>query len=167
MANDLRCKLSPQERRAIERELTGAALRPGHCRRIQVILMSDDGTSGVEIARRLGLSPGQVSRIRRRYELAGSAGLADRPKPGRHDHAVSEHKIALILELAASPPPLGAARWLTRRIAVRVGLTSATVAKVLRTRQASSGSPTVVRAQSPIEPRIWPVNDGQQKGPAG
>jgi transposase len=97
-----------------------------------VVLLSAQGIPGVEIARRLSLSVGQVSRIRKRFERDAVAGLADQPKAGRKDHAVPAEKVERIVTLAVSPPPTGYGRWSTRLIARRVNLTSATVAKVLR-----------------------------------
>ena len=96
------------------------------------MLLSADGVAGAEIARRLNLSPGQVSRIRRRFAEHGVAGLATRPHVGRKDHAVSPETTERIIRISASAPPLGRPRWSSRLIAARVGLTSATVAKVLR-----------------------------------
>jgi transposase len=106
----------------------------GHRRRARVVLLSASGVAGRDIALRLRLSPGQVSRIRARFARESLAGLADRPRAGRKDHAVSTQKVELILALRQSSPPPGHGRWSTRLLGVRVGLSSATVAKVLRTR---------------------------------
>ncbi len=118
-------------------ELCALSERPlgaGHARRAKVVLLAADGVPGVEIAQRLGLSVSQVSRIRKRFERGQIAGLADRPKAGRKDHAVSGERVAEIVSLASSPPPPGRERWSTRLIGARVGLTSSTVAKILRQR---------------------------------
>jgi transposase len=100
--------------------------------RARVILLSADGVAGNVIASRLSLSEEQVSRIRTRFLENGVAGLADQPKAGRKDHAVSAETASRIAELALSPPPAGRSRWTTRLIGREVNLTSATVAKVLR-----------------------------------
>ena len=97
-----------------------------------MVLLSADGIAGAEIARRLNLSAGQVSRIRRRFAEHGVAGLATRPHVGRKDHAVSPETTERIIRISASTPPHGRPRWSSRLIAAHVGLTSATVAKVLR-----------------------------------
>jgi transposase len=96
------------------------------------VLLAGQGVSGVEIARQLELSVGQVSRIRQRFLQRGVAGLAESPHLGRRDHAVPEQAVALVTALAKSPPPAGRKRWSTRLIAAQVGLSSATVAKILR-----------------------------------
>ena len=78
------------------------------------------------------LSREAVSRIRRRFVDAGVEGLADRPKPGRRDHAVPSETIEQIVQLALSPPPAGRSRWTTRLLAEAVGRTSGCVSDVLR-----------------------------------
>lgn len=107
---------------------------PGLARRARVILLSAEGMSGLAIAARLLLSNGQVSRIRARFLAGGIEGLGERPLGGRRDHAVPDSVVQRVLELATSSPPAGRRRWSTRLLAAEVGLTSATVSKILRTR---------------------------------
>jgi Homeodomain-like domain len=135
-------KLEASERERLEAVLARPEVGPGHARRVRVILLSAGGVPAREIANRLSLSAGQVSRIRARFERGGVQALADRPRVGRKDHAVSREKVELILSLVTSAPPLGRVRWSTRLIGARVGLSSATVAKVLRkTRREPSACP--------------------------
>jgi transposase len=97
-----------------------------------VVLLSDGGVSGREIAWRLDLSPEHVSKIRARFRDEGVPGLAERPKSGRKDHSVSPATEARIVELAMSPPPAGRSRWTTRLLGKEVHLTSGCVSDVLR-----------------------------------
>lgn len=120
------------ERQALLAQLARADVSVRYARRVRVVLLSDEGLKGVEIAQRLELSVGQVSRIRKAFQHRGLSSLADKPHPGRRDHAVTRETVAQILRIAASPPPHGRKRWSTRLIAAMVALTSATVAKVLR-----------------------------------
>jgi transposase len=106
--------------------------KAGLVRRARVILLSDEGVSGREIALRLDLSPEHVSKIRARFRDEGVAGLAERPKSGRTDHAVSVEIVEQIIQLAMSPPPAGRTRWTTRLLAKKFGLTSGCVSDVLR-----------------------------------
>ncbi|MGC4087968.1 MAG: helix-turn-helix domain-containing protein [Polyangiaceae bacterium] len=131
-ARRIHVQLEQSEREAILRILSESELSPGHARRLRVVLLSADDVSGIEIARRLELSVGQVSRIRARFVRGGVTGLADAPHPGRHDHGVSAELMAHVRALAETPPPPGRSRWSSRLIAARVGLSSATVAKILR-----------------------------------
>lgn len=104
----------------------------GMVRRVRVVLLSAAGESGVAIAAKVDLSPEAVSRIRRRFREAGVAGLAERPKAGRKDHAVTAEAETQIVELAMSPPPAGRSRWTTRLIANEVGRTSGCISDLLR-----------------------------------
>jgi transposase len=99
---------------------------------VRVVLLSDDGVTPSEIAHRLGLSAEAVSRIRRRFVEGGVAGLAERPKTGRKDHALSLEKVQQIIDLAMSPPPPGRSRWTTRLLGKQVGITGSAVSDVLR-----------------------------------
>ncbi len=138
MGKTTRLLLDEEQRAELAALLERRALRANHARRATVVLLAAEGVPGVEIARRLGLSVSQVSRIRKRFERGQVAGLADRPKSGRKDHAVSGERVAQIVSLASSPPPDGCRRWSTRMIGARVGLTSSTVAKILRQRGLAS-----------------------------
>lgn len=104
----------------------------GLVRRARVVLLSDQGLSGREIASRVGLTPEHVSKIRSRFLAEGVEGLNERPKAGRTDHAVPATTVERIVELALSPPPAGRVRWTTRLLAQEVGLTSGCVSDILR-----------------------------------
>jgi DNA-binding MarR family transcriptional regulator len=130
--------LSESERRSLNELLAKGRVSARYARRVRVIVLSDQGLKGVEIAQRLQLSVGQVSRIRAAFLLGGASSLADKRHPGRRDHAVSSETALMIARIAASAPPHGHKRWSTRLIAAKVGLTSATIAKVLRRMKAAS-----------------------------
>lgn len=125
-------KLSDEAREALRRLVASHEASRGQARRARVVLLSEERVPGVEIARRLSLSVSEVSRIRRRFEQGGVEAIADKPHPGRRDHAVSSELVHRVLALWASAPPPGRRRWSTRLIGNEVGLTSATVAKILR-----------------------------------
>lgn len=125
-------KVTPSELQELEELVRKRTARAGHVRRARVVLLAAQGISGAEISRRLSLTPPRVSAIRKRFECGRVPGLADQPKAGRKDHAVTQKQIEQIVSLAVSPPPPGYGRWSSRLIAARVKLTSATVAKVLR-----------------------------------
>ena len=62
--------VTKEQRRQLE-ELAGRrTLKQGHARRVRIVLLAADGVAGVEIARRVGISEFQVSRIRR-FEEGG------------------------------------------------------------------------------------------------
>jgi len=125
-------KVTPSEQRELEELVRKRTARAGHVRRARVVLLAAQGVPGREIGRRLSLTPPKVTAIRKRFEQGRVAGLADRPRGGRKDHAVTPEQVERIVSLVMSPPPAGYGRWSTRQIGARVNLTSATVAKVLR-----------------------------------
>jgi transposase len=122
--------VTEQQRRALEELASRPSLSHGHARRVRVVLLSADGVSGVEIARRVGLTEFQVSRIRRRFEDGGVEGLAERPKPGRGNN-VDLEIVGKVLSLVMRAPPKGHSHWSTGLLARRVGISKTTVHKVL------------------------------------
>src|SRR5204863_1477887 len=125
-------KISAKQRRELESIVARPSEKAGLVRRSRVVLLSADGISGREVAKRLDLTPEQVSRIRARFQSEGVAGLAARPKAGRKDHAVAPAIVDRVVNLAMSPPPAGRSRWTTRLLAKQVGLTSGCVSDLLR-----------------------------------
>ena len=124
--------LTTSERRQLEQLVATRSARAGHVRRARVILLSAEGVSGVEIAGRVGLTPPRVSMIRARFRNSGVEGLADQPKAGRKDHAITTEQAERIVAMAISPPPAGHSRWSTRMIGDAVGLSSPSICKVLQ-----------------------------------
>lgn len=132
MARVIEIKLTPQQREELQSIVARRSESAGLVRRARVVLLSDSGVSGREIALRLDLSPEHVSKIRGRFRDEGVDGLAERPKSGRTDHAVPPATEARVVELAMSPPPAGRSRWTTRLLGKEVRLTSGCVSDLLR-----------------------------------
>jgi transposase len=88
-----RLELSPEQRRSLEKIAGRRSGRAGDARRARVILLSADGLSGREIAKRVGISAVHVSRIRKRFWERGLEGLHERRKAGRKDNAVTTEMI--------------------------------------------------------------------------
>ena len=132
MGRFIEIKLTDKQREELRSIVRRPSETAGFVRRARVILLSDEGVAGREIARHLDLSPEAVSVIRARFRAGGVAGLAERPKAGRKDHAVSAEMEARLVERAMSPPPAGRSRWTTRLLAKQVGLTSGCLSDVLR-----------------------------------
>jgi transposase len=124
--------LTPAQRGSLEKIVAQRSAPAGLVRRARLVLLSAEGVPGVEIARRVGLTQEQVSRIRRRFKETGVEGLRDLPKAGRKDHAVKPETVEQIIQTALSPPPAGRTRWTTRLLAREFDLTSATISKLLR-----------------------------------
>src|SRR5208283_1272724 len=131
MGQVIKIKLSVAEREELEALVGRPTEEAGLVRRARVILLSDRGVSGRQIALRLDLSPEHVSKVRTWFRCDGIGGLR-RPRSGRKDHAVPAETVERIVQLAMSPPPAGRSRWTTRLLAKQVRLSPGCVSDVLR-----------------------------------
>ncbi len=75
--------LSPEERRALERQASRYTSAYWEVVRARMVLLAADGLGNDEIAARLDTPRQVVSKWRKRYFEEGRAGLADRPRGGR------------------------------------------------------------------------------------
>lgn len=132
MGRTIRMDVTVKQRRELEAIVSRASEAAGLVRRVRVVLLSADGVPGLEIARRLDLTPEAVSRIRTRFRAGGVEGLQERQRAGRKDHAVPAEVVERIVGLAMSPPPAGRSRWTTRLLAKEVRLTPGCISDVLR-----------------------------------
>src|SRR3974377_1501567 len=126
MGQVIKIKLSVEEREELEAIGGRPTEEAGVVRGARVILLSDRGVSGREIARRLDLSPEHVSKVRTWFRTGGGGGLR-RPRSGRKEHAVPAETVDRIVQLAMSPPPPGRSRWTTRLLGKELNLTSGCV----------------------------------------
>jgi len=97
-------------------------------RRARIILLSGDGQSNREVARRCGVSAPAVSHWRRCYQDRGLAGLHDELRPGRprtHD----DEKVAELIKLVVESKPEHATHWSVRAAAVTTGISKSAVAR--------------------------------------
>lgn len=130
MANHVRpIVLSGEERSDLERLRRAAGVPAGLHRRARAVLLMADEVPGVEVARRTGYTPVQISRIRRRFADERLAGLEDRPRSGR-PREVSARTIARVVALTLKPPPPGLTHWSARELADRTGLSHSTVHRI-------------------------------------
>jgi transposase len=127
----VRLRITELQLEALRRLRGDQRLRPGHRRRVTVILLTVEGLRSAVIAERTGLSLPQVSRVRGRFRRGGVEGLADRARPGR-GNGIPPAMVQRILALVASPPPPGASRWSIGRLARPTGLSRSAIYKVLR-----------------------------------
>lgn len=124
-------KLTAEQRRELEALLARPTTPHGHARRVQVILLSAEGRSGVDIANAVGLSKFQVSRIRRRFDEGGVAGLADQPRPGRGNRT-PDALVKKVIAKVMTPPPPGYSHWSTPLLARHFPLGKSVLHKILQ-----------------------------------
>ncbi len=130
MANRVRpIVLSAKERAELERLRRASAAPAGLHRRARAVLLMADDLSGVEVARRTGYTPVQVSRIRRRFAEERLPGLNERPRSGR-PRQVTQRKIAQVIAWTLKPPPRGLTHWSARELARRTSLSHSTVHRI-------------------------------------
>ena len=97
-------------------------------RRSQIVLLSGEGESNREVARRCGVSAPVVSHWRRRYQERGLAGLHDELRPGRprtHD----DEKVAELITLVVQRKPDHATQWSVRSGAAVTGISKSSVGR--------------------------------------
>jgi transposase len=123
--------VSESDRLELERLQRSPSAPAGLTRRARAVLLMAEDVSGAEIARQVGYTPVQVSRIRRRFADAGLAGLQDQPRSGRPP-TVTERKTARIVALTLKPPGGGLTHWSTRDLAEKVGVSHTTVHRIWR-----------------------------------
>ncbi|HWN72042.1 MAG TPA: helix-turn-helix domain-containing protein [Haliangium sp.] len=145
-------KVTPEQKKQLDELAAKSTLRQGHARRVRVVLLAADGVSGVEIAKLVGMSHFQVSRIRKRFEEGGVEGLADQPKRGRGNN-VPRPVVEKIVAAAMSPPPKGYSRNVRKLDRVVFTQDSMTEAQ-----ESARGVPTGDRPasyDSGREPPLW------------
>jgi transposase len=99
-------------------------------RRARIVLLSAEGHSAREIARRLGVSTHTVGLWRRRF-ASGGPSVLQRDASGRgRKVSVTADAHTRVRALLATPPPRG--RWTIRALAATLGISRASVHRVLK-----------------------------------
>ncbi len=114
--------------------------------RVQILLRADASETDAEIAEDLGVSPGTVANVRRRFVGGGlQAALKDRPRPGAVPILDGKAE-AIVIATACSPVPEGRATWTARMLANRLvelnvveGVSEDTILRVLKKATSSRG----------------------------
>lgn len=122
--------LTAQERTQLESIVASRSLPHGLVRRARMILLTEEGVSVRETARRLKVSPPAVSNWRKRFRESRLAGLHDALKSGRprsHD----EERIAELLNTALARRPKAATHWSVRTLGEETGISKSTVQRYL------------------------------------
>ncbi len=110
-----------------------------HAQRARIVLLAAEGMQNKDIARQLGVGRVQVSRWRERYAQLRLAGIErDLPRgapPAKVD-------VARLIELTTQTKPVAATHWSTRKMAVKLGVSAASVSRHWR---ANGLKPHIVR----------------------
>lgn len=122
--------LTANERAELESIVASRSLPHGLVRRARMILLTEDGVSVRETARRVKVTAPAVSNWRKRFREQRLAGLHDALKSGRprtHD----EERIAGLLNTALARRPKAATHWSVRTLGEETGISKSTVQRYL------------------------------------
>ncbi|MGH3670629.1 MAG: helix-turn-helix domain-containing protein [Pseudonocardiaceae bacterium] len=107
--------------------------RPSLAQRARIVLMSAEGLTNAEIARRTGATRPTVINWRKRYAAGGINALGDQPRPGRPAVVDELEVVATTLANGGHPPAhLGADHWSSRLLGQHLGISFTTVARIWR-----------------------------------
>lgn len=126
-------KLSEAERAELLSMARSRTLPSALTLRARIVLDCEgDDKVGLEVARRLGVSRGTVTKWRGRYMRHRIAGLYDELRPGRPRTVDDERVADLITKTLHTKPPDSGTHWSTRTLAAETGISKSTVARYLQ-----------------------------------
>jgi transposase len=139
-------RLTQEQRADLDRRLEHDALTGRQRRRLQVLLLADQGQTDVQIAQATGAGRSTVERLRKRFAAEGlEAALAEKPRRGAPAKLDGKQE-AMLVALACSDAPEGQARWSARLLAQRAvelevveSLSESTVRRLLKKTRSSRG----------------------------
>ena len=110
-------KLGNKERHQITTMLTKGRESARVLRRAIILRQLDEGQTGAQVARNVGVARKTVRAIARRYQAEGlESALHEKPRPGKTP-ALDTSQNQRVIAMVCSPPPEGQARWSVRLIA--------------------------------------------------
>jgi transposase len=124
-------ELSSEEREGLGRWVRRRKTAQQLAMRARVILLSAEGQSNREVAKRIGVHETTVCKWRQRFQDRRLDGLLDEPRPGT-PRKVSDRTIERIVTMTLESTPDDATHWSTRNLAKRIGVSQSTVSRVWR-----------------------------------
>ncbi|MGH3765274.1 MAG: helix-turn-helix domain-containing protein [Pseudonocardiaceae bacterium] len=121
------------DRVRLEALARSASARPSLTLRARIVLMSAEGLTNTEIARRTGTTRPTVINWRNRYVAGGMNALGDLPRSGRPAVVDELEVVATTLANGGHPPAhLGVSQWSSRLLGQHLGISFATVSRIWR-----------------------------------
>jgi transposase len=99
--------------------------------RSRIVLSAAEGLGNTQVAQRLGLTRGTVSRWRARFVVDRVDGLLDEPRPGR-PRTVTDEQVEAVITTTLESTPRDATHWSTRSMATELGLSQSAVSRIWR-----------------------------------
>ena len=139
-------RLTEEQRADLTRRLEHEALTQRQRRRLEILVLADQGRTDREIVQATGASDSTVERIRQRFASAGlEAALSDKPRSGAPPKLDGKQQAAIVA-LACSDAPTGRAKWSARVLANRAiemeiveSISESTVRRLLKKTRSSRG----------------------------
>jgi len=123
-------ELSPEEEKVLRKLAGGRSCSVRLAHRSAIVLLAADGLENGEIAEKLAIDRGTVSRWRRRYFLVGLKGIEkDAYRPGRRP-SISSAKVSEVVEKTTQRTPIDATHWSIRTMADEVGISASSVGRI-------------------------------------
>jgi transposase len=139
-------RLTEEQRADLNRRLERDALTGRQRRRLQILVLADQGQTDDQIVVATGASPSTVERLRQRVAREGlETALAEKRRSGAPAKLDGKQE-ALIVALACSDAPEGCAQWSARLLANRAvemeiveSISESTVRRLLKKTRSSRG----------------------------
>ena len=112
-------RVSDADRAELERRVRDRGAPARVVERARIVLLSEQGLTGRQVAERVGCSEPTVVLWRRRFGQGGLSALDDRPRPGGPPTVLTDQVRDQILTATLTPPPagLGVTHWSSRLLA--------------------------------------------------
>jgi transposase len=122
--------VSPEQRRTLESWSRAHNTPKIVATRADIVLLAAKGRSNNSIARQLGITRVSVIEWRKRFAAEGLEGLGKVREGRGRPRTISPEKVSQIIHLTLNTLPANATHWSCRRMAAKVGVSSATVQRV-------------------------------------
>jgi transposase len=123
--------LSVDERSQLESWARRRTSAQALAQRSRIVLLAAEGLKNAEIARRLGVHRGMVTKWRNRFAEHRLDGLTDEPRPGQ-PRKITDAKVEEVIIKTLESTPRNATHWSTRSLAKEVGLNQTAVYRIWR-----------------------------------
>jgi putative transposase len=117
------------DREQLEGLASSRSLSAGLVNRARIVLLSAEGLTNQQIAKRLGMANGTVGKWRRRFVKHGVTGLHDELRPGR-PRSISDERVAHLVAKTLRTRPKNGTHWSVRHIARDTRLAKSTVHRI-------------------------------------